>query len=192
MVRATRKIRSWLRAVRPMRRKADSNSFSPALSRVQNRPAMAGVIWALQEIPVPAKRLFCWARAASTRSLTAAEDSGVSRRRMASNSTEGTSTWRSIRSSRGPEMRLTYFSTMASVQAHRPEGWPRQPQRQGFIAATSIKRLGRRRAPAARVMVTSPSSMGWRRTSRASLENSGSSSKNSTPLWAREISPGLG
>ena len=35
-------------------------------------------------------------------------------------------------------------------------------------------------------------SMGWRRTSRASRLNSGSSSRKSTPLWAREISPGLG
>ena len=41
-------------------------------------------------------------------------------------------------------------------------------------------------------MVTTPSSKGWRRVSMAALSNSGSSSKNSTPLWAREISPGLG
>ena len=86
----------------------------------------------------------------------------------------------------------TYFSTAASVQVHRPEGWPRQPQRQGFMAHTSMKRLGRRMDPAARVMVTSPSSRGWRSTSRASFWNSGSSSRNSTPLWAREISPGRG
>ena len=41
-------------------------------------------------------------------------------------------------------------------------------------------------------MVTTPSSMGWRSTSRAARANSGSSSKNSTPLWAKEISPGRG
>ena len=41
-------------------------------------------------------------------------------------------------------------------------------------------------------MVTTPSSRGWRRVSMADLSNSGSSSKNSTPLWAREISPGFG
>ena len=34
--------------------------------------------------------------------------------------------------------------------------------------------------------------MGWRSTSMASRRNSGSSSKNKTPLWAREISPGIG
>ena len=89
-------------------------------------------------------------------------------------------------------MREAYFSTAASVQVHRPEGWPRQPHRQGFMAHTSMNRLGRQTLPAARVMVTSPSSRGWRRTSRASRENSGSSSRNSTPLWAREISPGRG
>ena len=60
------------------------------------------------------------------------------------------------------------------------------------MAHTSIKRLGRVREPEARVMVTTPSSKGWRRVSMAALSNSGSSSKNSTPLWAREISPGLG
>ncbi len=60
------------------------------------------------------------------------------------------------------------------------------------MAHTSMNRLGRWTDPAARVMVTSPSSMGWRRASRASRENSGSSSRKRTPLWAREISPGRG
>ena len=41
-------------------------------------------------------------------------------------------------------------------------------------------------------MVTVPSSRGWRNTSIAFLENSGSSSRNKTPLWANEISPGFG
>ena len=41
-------------------------------------------------------------------------------------------------------------------------------------------------------MVTIPSSRGCRRDSKALRENSGNSSKNSTPLWARLISPGLG
>ena len=35
-------------------------------------------------------------------------------------------------------------------------------------------------------------SIGWRKTSKTDLENSGSSSRNKTPLWAREISPGFG
>ena len=53
---------------------------------------MAGVIRALQLTAVPRNRSACRARALSTRALTAWELSGFSRRRMASNSTEGTST----------------------------------------------------------------------------------------------------
>ena len=37
-----------------------------------------------------------------------------------------------------------------------------------------------------------PSSSGWRMTSSVSRRNSGSSSRNSTPRWASEISPGRG
>jgi hypothetical protein len=44
----------------------------------------------------------------------------------------------------------------------------------------------------ARAMVTVPSSSGWRSTSSVRRLNSGSSSRKSTPLWAREISPGEG
>ena len=131
-------------------------------------------------------------RAAFTRALTSAEDSAFSRRRMASNSTLGTLTCKSMRSSIGPEIFSTYFSTCCLVQWQRPEGWPYQPQRQGFIAPTSMKRLGSVILPAARVMVTSPSSMGARSTSSTSRWNSGSSSKKSTPWCASEISPGLG
>ena len=60
------------------------------------------------------------------------------------------------------------------------------------MAHTSMNRLGRVRDPDTRVMVTTPSSRGWRRVSRAVLSNSGSSSKKRMPLWAREISPGRG
>ena len=55
-----------------------------------------------------------------------------------------------------------------------------------------MKRLGYVTVPATRDTVTSPSSSGWRRTSSTSLRNSGSSSRNSTPLCARLISPGRG
>lgn len=41
-------------------------------------------------------------------------------------------------------------------------------------------------------MLTFLSSWGWRITSSAARLNSGSSSRKSTPLWAREISPGRG
>ena len=44
----------------------------------------------------------------------------------------------------------------------------------------------------ARLIVTWPSSSGWRSTSSVVRLNSGSSSRNNTPLWARLISPGVG
>ena len=71
-------------------------------------------------------------------------------------------------------------------------GSPRKPQGQGFMAATSMKvgRIGH--GGLAREMVTWPSSMGCRRTSRTFFLNSGSSSRKRTPLWARLTSPGLG
>src|SRR5437016_4128721 len=45
---------------------------------------------------------------------------------------------------------------------------------------------------AARAIVTTPSSIGWRSTSSTFLRNSGSSSRNSTPPCARLTSPGGG
>ena len=60
------------------------------------------------------------------------------------------------------------------------------------MAQTSMKRLGKVSAPAAREMVTSPVSRGCRRTSRVWRLNSGSSSRKRTPLCARLISPGRG
>ena len=50
--------------------------------------------------------------------------------------------------------------------------------------------LAAEKLAAAREIWTFPSSRGWRRHSSTSLWNSGSSSRKSTPLWAREISPG--
>jgi hypothetical protein len=44
----------------------------------------------------------------------------------------------------------------------------------------------------ARLMVTSPSSSGWRSTSRVLRLNLGISSRKSTPLCAMLISPGCG
>ena len=46
--------------------------------------------------------------------------------------------------------------------------------------------------PAVLVIVILPSSKGWRRDSVTRRLNSGSSSKNKTPLLARETSPGIG
>ena len=126
------------------------------------------VYFSLMGFPVPAKRAAWMARAASTRHFTSAELSGVSFRRMDAYSTAGTLTWRSIRSSRGPEIFSTYFSTSRSEQVHRPEGCPRQPHRQGFMAHTSWNRAGRCSVPPERATVTSPSSRGWRMASSTS------------------------
>ena len=35
-----------------------------------------------------------------------------------------------------------YRRTDCSVQVHRPEGWPYQPHLHGFMAHTSMNRLG--------------------------------------------------
>ena len=58
------------------------------------------------------------------------------------------------------------------------------------MAQISMKRLGYVTVPAARETVTTPSSSGWRRVSRTSRWNSGSSSRKRMPLCARLISPG--
>jgi site-specific DNA recombinase len=63
---------------------------------------------------------------------------------------------------------------------------------QGFMAAISWKRAGKSARRAALDIVICPVSSGSRRASRAALGNSGSSSRNKTPLCASEISPGRG
>ena len=62
----------------------------------------------------------------------------------------------------------------------------------GFIAATSMNCDGNVIVPAAREMVTRPSSSGWRMVSSTLRLNSGNSSRNKTPWCASEISPGVG
>ena len=53
-----------------------------------------------------------------------------------------------------------------------------------------MNRAGKVAVRAARAIVTQPSSSGWRSTSSTRRSNSGISSRNSTPWWARLISPG--
>ena len=60
----------------------------------------------------------------------------------------------------------------------------------GLAARTSCARHGKVAEPAARWMVTLPRSSGWRRVSRTARGNSGASSRNSTPRWARHRAPG--
>jgi hypothetical protein len=80
----------------------------------------------------------------------------------------------------------------AGPQVHSRTPEPSQPHGQGLAAATSRKEAGRWSAPWTRSMVTERSSSGWRRPSTAARGNSGNSSRNRTPLWASEISPGPG
>ena len=55
-----------------------------------------------------------------------------------------------------------------------------------------MKSQGNSIAIAAREIVSRRSSSGWRSSSSTDLGNSGNSSRNKTPLWASEISPGPG
>ena len=87
---------------------------------------------------------------------------------------------------------LLLVTLAAMPQVHWRTRAPYQPHGHGFADATSRNELGSRTVPCAREIVTQRSSSGWRRPSIAARENSGSSSRNSTPLWASEISPGRG
>src|SRR3989304_8831747 len=69
---------------------------------------------------------------------------------------------------------------------------PKNPHGQGLDAAIKANLAGKRVEPAAREIVICPSSIGWRNASKTCLGNSANSSKNKTPRWASEISPGLG
>ncbi len=64
------------------------------------------------------------------------------------------------------------------------------PARAGIHCSDQHERAGKVTASWALEMVTLPSSSGWRSTSRTFFRNSGSSSKKSTPLCAKETSPG--
>ncbi len=55
------------------------------------------------------------------------------------------------------------------------------PSGVGFMAATSMNCAGKVTVPAALLMVTLPSSRGWRSVSRTVRLNSGNSSRKSTP-----------
>jgi hypothetical protein len=78
------------------------------------------------------------------------------------------------------------------VQLQRPLAWPRQPHGHGFIAAINWNRAGNVLCRAAREMWIVPDSSGSRSTSSVRRSHSGSSSRNSTPWCASEISPGRG
>ncbi len=76
------------------------------------------------------------------RSRIAAEDSAGSLLDSSRYWTAGASTWMSILSSSGPEIRDRYRSTCADEQRHSRAGSPKYPHAQGFIAAASMKSDG--------------------------------------------------
>ena len=93
-----------------------------------------------------------------------------------------------MRSSSGPLSRRRWRASSASLQAQRSPS-PANPQGHGLVAASSMKRAGWTAEWRARTIATRPSSSGWRSASSVARANSESSSRNSTPLCARTISP---
>ena len=71
-------------------------------------------------------------------------------------------------------------------------GGKRATEAQGFIAARSWNLAGKSLRRAARAILMRPLSSGCLSASSTPRSNSGSSSRNSTPWWASEISPGRG
>ena len=97
-----------------------------------------------------------------------------------------------MRSNKGPLIFPTYFSICGPVQWQSRRGSVRNPQGQGFSAATNMNSAGNVVDVKAREIVTTPSSSGCRNTSSVRRLNSGNSSRNSTPWCERLISPGTG
>ena len=95
-----------------------------------------------------------------------------------------------MRSSSGPLRRRRWRARSAgrAAAARRPP----MPHGHGFVAATSMKRVGKHQTLLAADDHTWPSSSGWRSASRLGRGNSESSSRNSTPWWASVASPGAG
>src|SRR3989338_195132 len=69
---------------------------------------------------------------------------------------------------------------------------PKFPHGHGFIAKIIEICAGKVSVALARETVTTLSSSGWRRASITRRSNSGNSSMNNTPRWAKVISPGFG
>ena len=117
----------------------------------------------------------------TTRSRTLDEDSPFGSEASVSIATRRTATWRSIRSSSGPESLRWYVSTAAAVQRHTRTPSPAHPHGHGFVAATRVKRAGYATDPPERVRLIRPDSRGWRSAWSTGAWNSASSSRNKTP-----------
>ena len=97
-----------------------------------------------------------------------------------------------MRSATGPDSRARYASARPGGHTHRRTGSPSKPQGQGLPAQTSSGRAGKRALIIARVTSMRPSSSGWRRASSTEGAKAQTSSRKSTPWWARLTSPGRG
>src|SRR3989344_879305 len=157
----------------------------------QNCLIWALLISALVKTPDP-ENLLIWACLAfSTLFRIVFESSEVSLPVNFSTSTAGTSKWISILSIKGPEILFLYREICPGIQTQFFFGLPKNPHGQGFWAASKINWEGKVILPELREIVTFLSSKGCLKASKTCLGNSGNSSKNNTPRWAKETSPGL-
>ncbi len=186
-VRPTLRIRPWARPLSCQERWASASR--PAAAAVTLNSATSSGSASPLVRPSPSRSPIS-SRAIMTRFLTASDPSPGG---PASASAVGwvTATTRSIRSTRAPLSAARYRRADASLQRQRGSSSPR-PQGQGLAAATRVNRLGRVCLPFALEMVTLPVSSGSLNASSAGRLNSQSSSRKSTPRWARVISPGRG
>jgi hypothetical protein len=131
MVRATLRIRSCARALKPRVSKACFISWSDAGSNLQYLRISAVLMVLLVFVSLPRKRSCCLFRAWFTRFRMEAEDSPLSPSLNVLKSTLGTSMWMSIRSSKGPEILDRYRCTWCGVQVQlRSSSYPKKPHGQ--------------------------------------------------------------
>ncbi len=184
-MRATRRTR-W--SPRPESRPASSSRRSNAAApRVSGASSSSRAPSMSAFVSTPRARAI--SRAAATRDATVADASPTAGPMSSSTLGRITGTRRSNRSTSGPDTRLMYRCRIASLHGHAP-GFPPSPHGHGFIAATSRTLAGNATVALARLTRTTPSSSGWRSPSSTGAMNSASSSRNSTPWFARLSSPG--
>src|SRR5437763_3706105 len=184
-VRATRRTRCSPLALRvPERSRRSKNVSASLLSGATSSSRFAG-----RSAFALTPRTLASSRTRATRSATAALLSPAGPPSSSPTSGRASATRRSKRSSTGPESRRPYLPRAASEHRQAP-GIDPSPHGHGFMAPTSRKRAGKVTLARARHTRTTPSSSGCLSASRTVVANSPISSRNSTPLWARLISPG--
>ena len=179
IVRATRRSRSVPRPLSPSRSASSiARRAATALSRQIDRSSRPDI----RPFRRPLRRARWTLRARATRSATTAELSGSSAAMSAAGA--------------HPRHRDPHVDPVAERPRHParvalrnlrartgtvPVSSPASPHGHGFIAATNWNRAGNVVARPTRATDTRPSSSGWRSASSTSRENSGSSSRKSTP-----------